>query len=388
MAHTPGILFTAFEPSGDALVAPVVERLRELRPDLPVYALGGERAESAGATVIEHTTAHATMLLGAASQAWDHKKRLDRLKAWLAEHPIAAVVPVDSPAANWSVCGTVRKAQPRAKAVHLVCPQVWAWAAWRVRKLRRLTDRVLCLLPFEVDWLRDHDIPATFVGHPIYDRGPDRASAAAAPRSEPGTRNPEPVLALLPGSRRKELSANWPDMLPVASAVAAERGMQMVAAVRTDDDAALLRSMGLSRDGGPVVETRVNALGEVLAAADTAVVVSGTVTLDVARAGVPMAVTYRASKLQWRLIGWWLVATRTFTLPNLIGRGLGVEPCVPEVIPYFGGPALARAVRSVATDEGVRRRQRELYARIEAAFAEVTYREAATRALLGVVEGG
>ena len=95
-----------------------------------------------GAELIESTTDRAMMLAGAATQAYEHLKRLGRLKKWLLDNKITAFVPTDSPAANWSICAKVRRHQPEAKVVHLVAPQLWAWAPWRVKKLRRLTDHV------------------------------------------------------------------------------------------------------------------------------------------------------------------------------------------------------------------------------------------------------
>ena len=114
MAQSQNILFTAFEPSGDALAAPMIKRLGRLRPDLGIHALGGPNMRDAGAQLIDTTTEHAAMLLGAASQFMTHRRRLRRLADWLTDHKIAALVPVDSPAANWSICKLVRSTQPDA----------------------------------------------------------------------------------------------------------------------------------------------------------------------------------------------------------------------------------------------------------------------------------
>ncbi len=164
-----GLLFTAFEPSGDCLAAPVIDTIRRREPQVPIWAFGGGRMEAAGATLIERTTDRAVMLAGIAVQARRHQRRLAALKRWLADHPLAVHVPVDSPAANWSICRLVRRQASDASIVHLAAPQLWAWATWRVRRLRRLTDRVLCLLPFEPAWFARRGIPGVFVGHPLFD---------------------------------------------------------------------------------------------------------------------------------------------------------------------------------------------------------------------------
>ena len=91
--------------------------------------------------------------------------------AWLDANPVAVHVPVDSPAANFPSC-KIAKARG-AKVVHLVAPQVWAWGKWRVNKLRRLTSFVCCLLPFEEQYFKERNVPAEFVGHPLFDELPD-----------------------------------------------------------------------------------------------------------------------------------------------------------------------------------------------------------------------
>ena len=166
------VLVTAFEPSGDVLAARLVEGLRARWPGVEVFALGGPALEAAGATLLEETTGHALMGigLGLVSEARVLQRRKKLVRAWLREHEIDVLVPVDSPAANWSFCKMVRRDQPGAKVVHLVSPQVWAWASWRVKWLARLSDRVLCLLPFEPAWLGARGVEAVFVGHPLYER--------------------------------------------------------------------------------------------------------------------------------------------------------------------------------------------------------------------------
>jgi len=169
MQDQPGLLFSAFEPSGDMLAAETIAALRQARPDLRIYGLGGPRMEAAGAELLEHTSQHGTMFLETLRQGWSHHQRLKRVREWLGEHRITVLVPVDSPAGNWSICRTVREMQPDARIIHLVAPQIWAWAPWRIRRLRRLTDHVLCLLPFEQPWLTDRGVHATFVGHLAFD---------------------------------------------------------------------------------------------------------------------------------------------------------------------------------------------------------------------------
>ena len=119
------ILFTVFEPSGDALAAPAITRILESGSNREVWAMGGPLMQAAGANLIEKTTDHAVMLAGIAGQLRTHLKRLKQLQQWLADHPIDVLVPVDSPAANWSICKLVRRLQPDANITYLVAPQLW-----------------------------------------------------------------------------------------------------------------------------------------------------------------------------------------------------------------------------------------------------------------------
>jgi lipid-A-disaccharide synthase len=319
------------------------------------------------------------MLLGAATEARVHLKRLGRLRRWLADHRIDALVPTDSPAANWSICGLIRRHQPHARIVHLVCPQVWAWATWRVRKLRRLTDHVLCLLPHEVDFLRGHDIPGTFVGHPLFEP-PRRHAAPGLPQVE------GPKLALLPGSRAKEISANWPTMLAVFERLAASHpGLTGVVAARTADDVGRIEAAAGPMPTGVTIHPGVTE--DVIAWSDAALVVSGTATLQVAARQRPMVVLFNMNRLVVRFIARFLVKARTFALPNLVSESMGLGRVVPEFVPHFGEAApVANALDPLLTDSPERKAQLDGFAKIAAAFAPVRFEDTAADALLAQLE--
>ena len=152
------VLFTAFEPSGDAHAAPVVKALRGLAPDLFVAAWGGPKLHEAGATVIERSADDGAMGLSALSRMGAVRRHAAAIDRWRSQHRVTVHVPVDSPAANFPIARRFKRSGVRV--CHLVAPQLWAWGAWRLNKLRRCTDCVLCLLPFEEKWFRDRQISA------------------------------------------------------------------------------------------------------------------------------------------------------------------------------------------------------------------------------------
>ncbi len=328
MSESPAILLTGFEPSGDDHAAAVIAELRRRHPDLAMYAWGGPNMGAAGATIVEETGRDAVMGVPGIDKIREHKKINARIAAWLDEHPITVHVPVDSPAANFPICKMAR--ERGAKVVHLVAPQVWAWASWRVKKLRRLSNFVCCVLPFEEDWFREHNVRSRFVGHPLFDQPLDLSVLDEQIADWP---NGSPQIALLPGSRPAEIRKNFPLLMAAYRRLAAEHPhiAGVVAATRPD-----LESTIRELAGEPWPESLRFVSKQTDAAirwADLCLVVSGTVTLQIARQAKPMVIVYKLSRLMYNLLGRWLVKTKFFSLPNLIAG----QQIVPELIPHFGG---------------------------------------------------
>ena len=377
MSQRAGILFTAFEPSGDEHAAPVIAELRRREPDVPIYGLGGPRMADAGAQIIEQTSGMGLMLADSAGHIPEHFRRVGRLRAWLKDHPIAVHVPTDSPAANWSFCALVKRmygkpapGRPSARVVHLVAPQVWAWASWRVRRLRRWSDLVLCLLPFEPAWFEQRGVRARFIGHPLFDRAIDRDKCNWQSMHYPGG---SPKIGLLPGSRPNELRRNWPTIVRVFRRLS-ERfpdAQAVVAGVNANAASRLKEIVADLPDNMRIVADQTEA---VLHWSDVVLTVSGTATLHVARHLKPMCIMYRVNKWNWLLAGQFLVRTRTFTLLNLITLG---EPrpnrqghVLREFVPHFGdAEPIVDEMASLITDADKRQAQlrvlRDVIARFE-----------------------
>ena len=362
--ETPAILFTGFEPSGDDHASAVIAELRRRHPELKMYAWGGAKMEAAGAKIVERTGHNAVMGLPGIGKILEHRKINHRVAAWLDANPVRVHVPVDSPAANFPIC-KIAKARG-AKVVHLVAPQVWAWGSWRVHKLRRLTDFVCCLLPFEESFFESKRVPARFVGHPLFDEIPSEAEMAAQAEAFPtGGRR----IALMPGSRPAEIEKNFPLLIEAFRRLKKDYPEMtgVVAGTRPELETELHRiarhttsAPGCAKgwpEGLVFTSSRTDA---VIRWCELALVVSGTVTLQIARQARPMVIVYKSSRLVYWLLAKWLLSTRFLSLPNLVAG----ERIVPELIPHFNGPEpmVNEAVAILERPELAERQQQALRA--------------------------
>ncbi len=392
MTSSPGILFTAFEPSGDDHASAVIEELRKrwTAAELPIYAWGGPKMRAAGAEVIEETGANAVMGVPGAGKIWEHVNIHKRIARWMKLGKASLHIPVDSPAANFPICKTAKKSG--MKVVHLVAPQVWAWAPWRIRKLRKRSDQVLCLLPFEEEWFMARGVPAKFVGHPLFDEPLD-LEAIQKRAEEFGTKVNLPVgyvgavgprVALMPGSRPQEMVRGFPVLLDAFNRLRRDfpGTLGMVAATKPEA-VRKLQELAAAHGGWPAGLGIVTAdTDAVVRWCDYAMVVSGTVTLQIARQGKPMVAFYCPGWLMYWLVARWLVSTELFTLPNLIaGRAV-----IPEFIPHFGdGEELAVEVIKFMRRPGYADDQRENLAAVCRRFAGKRCAVAAAEAIEGVL---
>ena len=329
MNQRPTIFLSAAEISGDEHAARLLVSLRKRIPDARFIGVAGEMMAAAGCEVVADLTQRASMLGGPLLRLGYYVRTLRRLKRTIRRVRPDVHVPVDSPALNWHLAAAAKKAG--ASVVYYIAPQVWAWAPWRVRKLRRLTDRVACILPFEQQYLRERGVAAEYVGHPLFDtldaRGeplPDLSDAWLGGNWR---------VALLPGSRPAEIHNHAGALLEAARAIRRRwPNAECTFAARTERMAETIRrACAGGAEGG--IDLAVGRTREVLATAHFAVAVSGTVTLEAAHFGVPMVIFYRVSRLAYGLLGKWLIRTPHLSLVNILaGRKI-----VPEIMPWFGG---------------------------------------------------
>ncbi|HEX4792908.1 MAG TPA: hypothetical protein VH370_03895 [Humisphaera sp.] len=331
------IFITVAEVSGDKHAAQLIRSLRELDPQLTIEGHGGPEMAEAGARIHRNTVAKATMGWRGALLALDVYKLLRWTDRYFDEYQPDLQIGVDSPSMNFHFARLARRRG--IPALQYVAPQLWAWAPWRMKKLRDCVDQVACILPFEESYFRAHGVNATFVGHPLFDELPEGRM-----RDRPGFSNGRPpVIGLLPGSRKTEAQHNFPPMLAVAERLRREfRGARFLVPT-TDATHPIVRKLMAGQHGD--IDVALDAFDQMVPRCDLCITVSGTATLHVASFGVPMIVVYRVSPLTWHAGGRWLVKARTFALVNLLAKQSTADAVaaagghiVPEYVPWIGSP--------------------------------------------------
>ncbi|HXF88406.1 MAG TPA: lipid-A-disaccharide synthase [Xanthobacteraceae bacterium] len=374
------VFLIAAEESGDRLGAALVGALRE-RSNAPLRfsGVGGRQMSKAGVPSLFPIEELA--ILGFAEIPRRLPTILTRIRqaadAVLKAAPDVLVV-IDSPDFTHRVAKRVRAANPRIPIVDYVCPSVWAWRPWRARAMRRYIDHVLALLPFEPAALqRLGGPPCTYVGHPLAERIDD-----LRPNREEAQRRlaDPPVVLLLPGSRATEIRR----MLAVfGEAVARIRGavgsmelvLPTVPHLREPIEAEVAQWPHPPRI---VVDEREKAANFRIARA--ALAKSGTVTLELALAGVPTVAAYRVSAVE-AVVARLMIQVETVILANLV---LG-EKVVPEFLQEDCNPErLAAALLPLLKNGPERQRQVEAFARLDA-IMEIGQRAPAVRAAEAVL---
>jgi lipid-A-disaccharide synthase len=316
----------AGEHSGDTLGAALIGALRARVPELRCFGVAGPQMVAAGCEAWAGAEELAVMGL---TEVLTHLPRLLRLRATLARRFIGArpdvFIGIDSPEFNLRLARRIRDAGIRS--VQYVSPQVWAWRQGRVRTIGRCCDLVLCLLPFETDFYARHGVRAEFVGHPLADEIALSVDRGAARRAL-GLDTQAPYIALLPGSRLGEVSRLAAPFAAAAAHIAAARpACRFVAPMASAPARALFAAAIAQVPGVPAIRLLDGQAQQALAAADAALVASGTATLETLLTGRPMVVAYRVSAITaflLRTVG--LVKVPYFSQPNLLaGRAL-----VPE----------------------------------------------------------
>lgn len=372
------ILFTAFEPSGDAHAAPIIRQLIKQVPDLRIYAWGGPLMEEAGASIVQRTATDGAMGLNSLTQVSSVYRELRRIKRWSSQYRVLAHVPVDAPAANFPICRFMRKRGTRI--IHLVAPQLWAWGRWRLKKLRKRTDLVLCLLPFEEQWFNDRKIPARFIGHPAINRPIDPDELKEQSHGLPqGT----PRLAIFPGSRTHEVKMNLSLLLNVYNEMQSRQSSMSGLIVAANNDVAKIvrKKLKIFPTGLSMI---IGQRDEAISWSDMNLCVSGTITLHIARQRKAMVGVYKTDIPTW-LVSKIFLKSKFVLLPNIIAE----REIVPEFAPHIGGGhAIANSLSRFLQDSKNVANQSEELQRVCNRFANKRPAEEAANLIIRIIKTG
>ena len=339
---SPKIMVVAGEASGDQHAARLVQALRERLPQAEFYGIGGDALAGQGMRLACHAEDLAviglTEVFHKIPVIW---RALQALWRYLRQERPDLVILVDFPDFNFLVLRLARRF--RVPVMYYISPQVWAWRRGRVKTIARLVNRMVVIFPFEAEFYRQHGVAVTYVGHPLLETLPALPRRRQL-RDQFGLQAHDLAVALLPGSRAGEISQMLPAMLASAAQIKNKlpqcRFFLPLAATAPAD---LVQNL-VSQAHVPVSIHQAQAY-EILAAADIALVTSGTATLETALLGTPMVIVYRVASLTFS-VARILVRVPHIGMANLLaGEGLFPELLQNQVTPEQITAAVCRMIR-------------------------------------------
>jgi lipid-A-disaccharide synthase len=317
-------MIVAGEPSGDAHAAALVKALRE-HAELDLFGATGPLMRAAGVATVVNSDELAIMGIVEVGRVLPKfLKAFRKLKATALERAPDAVVLVDWPEFNLRLASSLHRRG--LKVIYYISPQLWAWRPRRVNKIKRDVDLLLSILPFEVDWYKQHDVNhVEFVGHPLSGEVKPRYG-----REEFCRRNDldpsRPIVSFLPGSRHKELQRILPPMLEAIELLQQThpevQPVVVLAPSRTETEAREILSQKSRSRHIQLVQGQTR---EALAASKAAAIASGTATLEAALLETPMVIVYKESHINWHTLGR-LITVSHYGLVNLVaGEEIATE---------------------------------------------------------------
>ncbi len=369
------IFLIAGEASGDLLGADLIRAVRAESPHAEFHGAGGDHMRAAGQTQPVNLAAHG--IIG----VWEVLLHYPRFRRWFhqllkeceAVQPDAVVL-IDYPGFNLRFLRQIRKRCPHLKIYYYVSPQVWAWKAHRARILETHADVLFCIFPFEPAWFREHapKLRTAWVGHPILDRLflPEPAASKPGPKT----------VALLPGSRRKEVERHLPLLIEAARIMNTRlpgltfKCLAPNAALAARERAWISRHVGLALN----IEVFEGYPATHLSRSHAAIVTSGTATVECAVAGTPMVVFYKTSLVTY-LLGRLFIRIPYIAMVNLLVN----RRAVPELLQWHASPAnLASATLDLLANPEARARQLADLSRVVENLGEPGASARVARALL------
>lgn len=343
------VMIIAGEASGDLHGSGVVRELKKADPTIDVFGVGGDQMKREGMTVVYHVRELGFMGFMEVIKHIPFIRVMEYTLGQIVKFKKPDVlVLIDYPGFNLRFARKVKHFG--MKIVYYISPQVWAWHASRVRKMKELVDKMLVVFPFEVPLYEKEGMSVDFVGHPLLEvLGTEFDRRNFCKRY--GIDASKKILALIPGSRRQEIERIFPAMLQAARKVASALDMEIAVAVAPTLDAKYFSTL-YNVEGVHLVQ---GATYDVMAHAAFAMVTSGTATLETACFGTPMMVVYRTSWLTY-IIGRLLVRVKSIGLVNIVAG----KSIVPEFIQHRATVStLANAAIGILQNEERLRAMRE-----------------------------
>ena len=306
------IAISAVETSGDLISAKLVAALKMQDPNIQIQGLAGNKMIEAGCVQLWNQKRVNVMGFSEVLKKLPALLRLRKtIIAYFSSNKPDVFIGVDGPDFNFVIEKKLK--QQGIKTVHFISPSVWAWRQNRVKKIKKSTDLVLCLFPFEVDFYRQYNQPAVFVGHPLAETLHPRENYQSSKR-----------VLLMPGSRVSEVKRLLPELL-AATKIMAQQDVQLNFHIALANDELLAWVKPLATKAK--VSVSMGDAHQRMPQADLVLVASGTATLELALMGVPMVVVYKLSAFSY-FIASRLVKIKNVSLPNIIAN----KTLVPELI--------------------------------------------------------
>ncbi|MCC9646157.1 lipid-A-disaccharide synthase [Rubrivivax sp. JA1029] len=347
------LAMVAGEASGDLLAGLLLGGLRERWPALAAAGIGGPKMAARG---FEAWWPSDKLAVHGYADALRHYREIkgirDRLGDRLLAEPPAIFVGVDAPDFNLGLEKRLKAAG--IPSVHFVCPSICAWRGGRAKKMAASCDHVLCLFPFEPELLQRHGVAATYVGHPLADAIPVEPPRATA-RAALGLGEAEPVVAVLPGSRRGEIEHIAPAFLQAAARLHRQRPELRFLLPVAPGLRAMVEPLVAAHAGDAPIQLLDGRSHEVLAACDVTLIASGTATLEAALFKRPMVIGYRMAWLSWQLmrrmgylpwVGLPNILARDFVVPELLQDRCEPEALARETLAWLDDAPRARALQA------------------------------------------
>jgi|SRR6185369_1937205 lipid-A-disaccharide synthase len=375
------ILISAGEASGEMYGAGLLTALRRLAKSSPeleqveCFGLGGERMRASGCeTVVDAKDVAVVGIVEVLSHLPSIYRRFHSLVTEAARRRPDVAVLIDFPDFNFRLAKELYRLG--IPVVYYVSPQLWAWRPKRIEQVKKYVRKMLVIFPFEEQWYRERGVEAQFVGHPL--GGVERE----APLAKPDERQ---LIALLPGSRRKEIRFNLPTMLDVAAKLG-KRYRYILPIASTVEDTFLYdivrEKWGMGESPAEITVTRDARAA--LAEARAAVVASGTATVEAAVIGTPFVMVYRVSNLTYRL-GKRMVKVPFYAMPNLIAE----REVIPELVQQdFTTERVVSELEKILPDGAARERMLEGLAEVRARLqgSEAAAQDASSQAAEAVLK--